>query len=103
MYIYLLMFTIGISTYASPRLNNPSPKNDIGLRVYPNPAHGGEVYITTKSNGLKNVVIYNVFGTPLLKDAIATNTLNISKLPAGVYIVEVTENDLTTTQKLVVK
>ena len=33
-----------------------------GFKMYPNPAYGDEIYITTSSNGTKSVKIFDVFG-----------------------------------------
>ncbi|MBC8766591.1 T9SS type A sorting domain-containing protein [Arenibacter sp. BSSL-BM3] len=73
------------------------------FKLYPNPAYQEVVYITTKLNGVKDVVIYDVFGTIALQDRIKTSLLNISKLAPGVYVLQITENRITMTRKLVVK
>ncbi|MCM4150704.1 T9SS C-terminal target domain-containing protein [Arenibacter sp. N53] len=73
------------------------------FKLYPNPAYQEVVYITTKHNGVKDVIIYDVFGTIVLQDRIKTSLLNISKLAPGVYVLQVTENRESMTRKLVVK
>ncbi|MEO9512471.1 MAG: T9SS type A sorting domain-containing protein [Flavobacteriaceae bacterium] len=74
-----------------------------GFKMYPNPVYGDEVYVTTASNGSKKIKIYDVFGEVVLTDRIATNTLNISRLVPGVYVLQVTEQKKTMTRKLVIK
>ena len=71
--------------------------------MYPNPAYGEEIYITTATNGAKTIQIFDVFGEVVLTDKITTNTLNIAKLVPGVYVLQVTEDKKTMTRKLVVK
>jgi len=71
--------------------------------MYPNPSYGEEVYITTALNGTKEIQVFDVFGDMVLRDKITTNTLNISKLVPGVYVLQVTEEKRTMTRKLVVK
>ena len=61
------------------------------------------VYITTASNGIKDIVVYDVFGEIVLRDRISSKSLQISRLVAGVYVLRVTENRETMTRKLVVK
>ncbi|MDO6601216.1 Por secretion system C-terminal sorting domain-containing protein [Arenibacter palladensis] len=73
------------------------------FKLYPNPAYQEVVHITTKHNGVKDVVIYDVFGTIVLQDRITNTLLNISKLAPGVYVLQITENRVTMTRKLVVK
>ncbi|WP_394974714.1 T9SS type A sorting domain-containing protein [uncultured Croceitalea sp.] len=74
-----------------------------GFKMYPNPAYGEEIYITTTSNGEKNIKVYDVFGEVVLVDRISTNTLDISGLVPGVYVLQVTEDKKTMTRKLVIK
>lgn len=74
-----------------------------GFKMYPNPAYGNEVYITTETNGVKSIKIFDVFGEVVLTDKISTNTLNISRLVPGVYVLQVTEKERTMTRKLVIK
>lgn len=73
------------------------------FKLYPNPATNGVVYITTETNRSKEIIIYDVFGEIVLTDRINTKTLNISRLVAGVYVLQVNENNKTMTRKLVVK
>ena len=73
------------------------------FKMYPNPAFGEEIYITTTANGKKNIKVFDVFGEIVLVDQIATNTLNISRLVPGIYVLQLTESNKTMTRKLVVK
>ncbi|GMN09852.1 hypothetical protein MTsPCn9_18950 [Croceitalea sp. MTPC9] len=84
-------------------VNDAKQKEVKGFKMYPNPAYGEEVYITTTSNGNKSIKIYDVFGEIVLVDKISTNTLDISRLVPGVYVLQVTEDKKTMTRKLVVK
>ncbi|MDT0538339.1 MULTISPECIES: T9SS type A sorting domain-containing protein [Croceitalea] len=103
-YLILLMvlplFTFGQELVS---VNDAKPIEVKGFKMYPNPAYGEEVYITTETNGNKEIQIFDVFGEVVLHERIATNTLNISKLVPGVYVLQVTENKKTMTRKLVVK
>lgn len=73
------------------------------LKLYPNPVYNDMVYVTTKRLTPKNVTIFDVFGKPVLTDKITSNTLNISKLVPGVYVLQVVQGKSTATRKLVVK
>ncbi len=96
----LPLFTFGQELVT---VNDAKPLEVKGFKMYPNPAYGEEVYITTASNGNKQIQVFDVFGEVVLRDKIATNTLNISKLVPGVYVLQVTEDKKTMTRKLVVK
>lgn len=71
------------------------PGNDNKLSCYPNPSTGLiHVNIDTKSNSTYN--LYNITGQKLITNSIpADKTINISQLPAGQYILEVTTGDVT--------
>lgn len=103
LYIILLMaplFTFGQELVS---INDTKTLEVRGFKMYPNPAYGEEVYITTEKNGTKEIQVFDVFGEVVLTDKISTNTLNISRLVPGVYVLQVTEEKRTMTRKLVVK
>jgi hypothetical protein len=74
-----------------------------GFSMYPNPVTTGKVYISTAINAPKEILIYDVFGTLLLKTTILGKELNLSDLDAGVYVLRVFEKDKMSTRKLIVK
>lgn len=87
-----------------PTMGNPEPVQELqGFKMYPNPAHGDEVYINTASNSSKQIKVYDLFGEVVLHARITNNTLDISRLVPGVYVLQVTEDKKTMTRKLVVK
>ncbi len=94
------LFTFGQELVS---VNDAPPVEVKGFKMYPNPAYGDEVYITTELNGTKEIQVFDVFGDVVLRDNITTNTLNISRLVPGVYVLQVTEEKRTMTRKLVVK
>lgn len=104
--VYTLLFMVfSMSVAAQEFVEEPVDRTaqPNTFKLYPNPAYQEVVHITTKYNGVKDVVIYDVFGTVVLQDRIMTSLLNISKLAPGVYILQITENRITMTRKLVVK
>ena len=74
-----------------------------GFRLFPNPVTDGTVFIITKKNNLKDILIYNVLGKVVLQKKVSATYLNVSNLNSGVYILKVTEDNKTTTRKLVIK
>ena len=74
-----------------------------GLNIYPNPVTNGTLFINTKLNADKNIYIYNVLGKEVFNTTTAGNTVNVSKLSTGVYIVKVIENGSSATRKLVIR
>ncbi|MBO3116969.1 T9SS type A sorting domain-containing protein [Winogradskyella sp. DF17] len=74
------------------------------FKLFPNPANRNSqsVYITSKHNGSKNVEVFNVLGEKLFTTVIQGEELNISRLTEGLYVLKITENNITITRKLVV-
>ncbi len=102
---FVLIMALPLSTFGQElvSVNTEQVQELQGFKMYPNPAYGDEVYVITATNGSKQIKIYDVFGEIVLTDRISTNTLNISRLVPGVYVLQVTEQDKTMTRKLVVK
>ncbi|NAS12716.1 T9SS type A sorting domain-containing protein [Poritiphilus flavus] len=73
------------------------------FKLYPNPAFGDIVYITTSENGSKEITVYDVFGKAVLRERLRNNALDISPLIPGVYVLQLRQNNKTMTRKLVVK
>ena len=109
LYVYSFLI-IGLLLFANPSSaqvsadQNPSKEISIeGLSIYPNPATGEKVYISTKSNQLKKIEIYNVLGKPVLTSQLSGTELNISSLEPGIYIMKIKEGKSSATRKLVVR
>ncbi len=102
---FILIMALPLFTFGQElvSVNTEQVQELQGFKMYPNPVYGEEVYVTTASNGIKHIKIYDVFGDVVLTDRISTNTLNISRLVPGVYVLQVTEQEKTMTRKLVIK
>jgi len=72
------------------------------FKLYPNPTSENTVYISTKDNLYKEITVYDVFGKIVLIDKITHNSLDISQLVPGIYVLQITENKKTMTRKLVI-
>jgi hypothetical protein len=70
--------------------------------MYPNPANGSTVTISSASNNAKSVKVYSIIGKQVINTTI-TNTLDVSGLQSGIYIVQITENGKSATKKLVIR
>ncbi|AXG68401.1 hypothetical protein KORDIASMS9_00616 [Kordia sp. SMS9] len=70
--------------------------------MYPNPANGATVTITSPSNNTKDVQVYSILGKQVINTTI-TNTLNVADLQSGIYVVKITENGKSATKKLVIR
>jgi hypothetical protein len=70
--------------------------------MFPNPANGNTVTITSSSNNTKEVQVYSILGKQVINTTI-TNTLNVADLQAGIYLVKITDNGKSATKKLVIR
>lgn len=106
-YIALLMgffFTMSVSAQEVKQQSKIQETKVIeGLSLYPNPVSNGKVYITSRNDLDKEVIIFDVLGKKALQTTISTKELNISNLSPGVYIIKINEGDATATRKLIVK
>jgi len=74
-----------------------------GLKMYPNPLTGNILKVTSSSNAVKTVAVFDVLGKQVINTTTANGEVNASALNAGVYIVKITEAGKTATKKLVVR
>ena len=107
LYVFIITFAmllLSSNGFSQSKTVLEKSSSDIeNLSIYPNPVSQGKVYISSFNNAPKKIEIYNVLGKYILTVSIFQNELNISKLKAGVYIIKITENNITATRKLIVK
>ncbi|RAR72511.1 T9SS type A sorting domain-containing protein [Flavobacterium aciduliphilum] len=105
-YISLLFLCLSTSSVLAQESKSTSrfQENTIeGLSVYPNPTNGDRIYITSKYNYDKDIVIFDVLGKKVLQTLLTSKELNISALTPGIYIIQVKENEIIATRKLIIK
>jgi hypothetical protein len=107
-YFYIILFFLCLSSNTALaqdwKSSSKVQENTIeGLSVYPNPASGDRIYITSKSNNDKEINIFDVLGKKVLQTILTSKELNISSLTSGVYIIQIKEDDVVATRKLIVK
>ncbi|MES2864202.1 MAG: T9SS type A sorting domain-containing protein [Bacteroidota bacterium] len=72
-----------------------------GLKMYPNPTKNN-LFIETALNSDINVSIVNMLGKEVVNANVVNNTVNVSNLTSGIYIVKITEEGKTSTKKLII-
>jgi hypothetical protein len=73
-----------------------------GLKMYPNPAKNN-LFIETALNSEINVSIVNMLGKEVVNTIVVNNTVNVSNLTSGIYMVKITEEGKTSTKKLIIE
>ncbi|CAM2839709.1 T9SS type A sorting domain-containing protein [Flavobacterium frigoris] len=74
-----------------------------GLNLYPNPVTNGKVYVSTKNDSNKEIIIFDLLGKKVLQTLINSKELNVSSLTPGVYIIKINEENATATRKLIIR
>ena len=74
-----------------------------GLKVYPNPVSSGTLYISSTNNIEKQVDFYTILGQKVLQIKTSSESINISSLAKGVYILKITEDGKSETKKLIIE
>tara|TARA_R110000868_G_scaffold20478_4_gene86620 strand:- start:2867 stop:3208 length:342 start_codon:yes stop_codon:yes gene_type:complete len=104
--IFSFLFLISLQGFSQTNYNNaPQQEHIEGLSIYPNPVTNGRLYvnITSNKNLTKKVEVYNVLGKQIYTTVLTNNELGVSQLSTGVYILKITENNISETRKLVIK
>jgi hypothetical protein len=70
--------------------------------MYPNPNDKGYVNITSKTDGNKEVIVFDILGQQVINTRLTSERLDISALSGGIYIVEIEQGQVKTTKKLVI-
>ena len=108
-YLYIItllifFFTMSASAQDVKQQSKGQEASSIeGLNLYPNPVSNGKVYITSKNDLDKGIIIFDVLGKKTLQTTISSKELNIANLSPGVYIIKINEGEATSTRKLIVK
>ena len=77
--------------------------NSLEMSVHPNPADGNYVTIQTALNGVKEVQVFDILGKRVINTNLISDSLDISELNAGIYMVKVTVENQTKISKLIIK
>jgi hypothetical protein len=89
--------------------SNPNPvetveKSDINLSLFPNPTKD-VLYFEPGNNKLAkyNVRVYNIMGVMLINTISTDNSINVSSLKEGIYILQITsaDNNVNVTSKFI--
>ena len=77
--------------------------NSLEVKLYPNPSNTGEVTITSANSADISVSVFDVLGKQFKNETFSNNTLNVSNLRSGIYILRITQGNAETTKKLVIQ
>lgn len=98
----MIIDELTIDTTPTFTLSSSSFSQIDGLKMYPNPAKNN-LFIETALNSDINVSIVNMLGKEVVNANVVNNTVNVSNLTSGIYIVKITEEGKTSTKKLIIE
>ena len=75
----------------------------LDMIIYPNPTNESYVTIQTPVNGVKYVEVFDITGKRLINTALSADTLDVSSISAGLYLVKVTVEGQSKTSKLIIR
>lgn len=102
--LLVFFFTLSVSAQETKQQSKLQDGTSIeGLNLYPNPVSNGKVYISSKNDSEKEIIIFDVLGKKVLHTNISSRELNVSNLVPGVYIIKINEGDASATRKLIVR
>ena len=104
--ITVLVFLFSMSVSAQETKLQPKTQETAtieGLNLYPNPVSNGKVYISTKNDIDKEIIIFDVLGKKVLQTILSSRELNVSNLSPGIYIIKINEREASATRKLIIR
>jgi len=75
----------------------------LDMIIYPNPVDGNYVTITSPVNGVKSIEVFDINGRRVMDTVISNDTLDVSLINSGFYMIKVTIDGQTKISKLVVR
>lgn len=92
------------SESTKPSTLNVSKVDALKLKVYPNPLKNDrELFIESLTQSEKEIKVYNLLGQQVFAERTSSKSINLSKVTSGVYIIKISENGKTMSQKLFVQ
>lgn len=71
------------------------------FRLFPNPTNQNTVTINSTKTGLITVSLFDVLGKNVLNETLQNNTVNLSGLKNGLYLIKISQNGTSITKKLI--
>lgn len=100
---FMIMDELRIATTWSDATLTTQEFLQANFSIYPNPTNKGYVNIKTTSNSAVNVTVFDLLGKKVITKTLSNDTLNVSNLKAGVYLLNIEQNGASTTKKLVIE
>jgi len=77
--------------------------NIAGFSIFPNPTIDNNITISSKSSAVMAIQVFDIMGKQVINETIRDNSLNISALTSGIYLVRAIQDNAISTKKLVIQ
>ncbi|WP_299127468.1 T9SS type A sorting domain-containing protein [uncultured Winogradskyella sp.] len=98
----VLVDNLVVSSNFNETLSNNEFNIITDFKLYPNPTNKGFVTITSSNADNLNVEVFDILGKQVKNQTLSNGRLDVSSLKTGVYIIKITQNNQTSTKKLVI-
>ena len=93
-------FIDDVSIWSTLSIDDVDP---LDMRIYPNPVDGNFVTILSPVNGTKYIQVFDIMGKRVIDTTINGNTLDVSSINSGFYMIKVTIDGQSKISRLVVR
>lgn len=106
---FALHTTVGTGLKYSPgkKVNGTVLSNktfeQLGVKMYPNPVRDGIINISSKVQGNKTIELFDVNGRSVLQTELKSNTVDVSHVRSGFYLLKISTEDRSATSKIVIR
>jgi hypothetical protein len=73
------------------------------LSIYPNPTNNGLVTIKSQLSSVKNITLFDMLGRNVLQTKLNSEVLDVRAIKSGLYLLQVSIGDRSSTSKLIIK
>ena len=97
--IFNTAIDLGVYEYNSTLGLDDVSEHTNTVKVYPNPVND-RLFISTTAQ-IKSLMIYNINGQMVKQSKVASNAVDVSQLPTGLYMIQIQTENNTITQKFI--
>ncbi|WP_348822193.1 RICIN domain-containing protein [Flavobacterium aestuarii] len=97
----LIKLAPGTAKVSKSQLKSQNPDEDTAFNIYPNPAEN-TLFFTSEIKGTR-VRVFSQTGTLVLEQKLTDNSINVSRLAAGIYVVDFDKDGKKVTKRFIKK
>ena len=99
--VFLLVFSWGWSQETIPD-KTPQLRTELVFKLSPNPLTKQPLYIESNRTEVKHIRVYNALGHLVYQEKTSSNTIQLSHLPKGIYILNLEQGPYRRSRRLIV-